>query len=61
DFKTSIPTTDAQIFREKGIETILIGSLRGENNYHAQDEFVFIEDVMKVTKIYALTALNYLK
>ncbi|MFX1306161.1 MAG: M20 family metallopeptidase [Promethearchaeota archaeon] len=61
DFKTSIPTTDAQIFREKGIETILIGPLRGENNYHAQDEFVYIEDVMKVTKIYALTALNYLK
>jgi succinyl-diaminopimelate desuccinylase len=61
DFKTSIPTTDAQIFREKGIETFLIGPLRGENNYHAQDEFVYIEDVINVTKIYALTAFNYLK
>jgi len=61
DFKTSIPTTDAQIFREKGIETILIGPLRGENNYHAQDEFVYIDDLINVTKIYALTALNYLK
>ncbi|MFW9902324.1 MAG: M20 family metallopeptidase, partial [Candidatus Thorarchaeota archaeon] len=61
DFKTSIPTTDAQLFLEKGIETILIGPLRGENNYHAQDEFVYIDDVINVTKIYALTALNYLK
>ena len=61
DFKTFIPTTDAQIFQEKGIETILIGPLRGENNHHAQDEFVYIEDVINVTKIYALTALNYLK
>ncbi|TET55961.1 MAG: M20 family peptidase [Promethearchaeota archaeon] len=61
DFKTFIPTTDAQLFQEKGIETILIGPLRGENNYHAQDEFVYIEDVINVTKLYALTALNYLK
>ena len=61
DFKTFIPTTDAQIFQEKGIETILIGPLRGENNHHAQDEFVYIEDVINVTKIYALTALNYFK
>ncbi len=61
EFKAFIPTTDAQIFQEKGIETILIGPLRGENNHHAQDEFVYIDDVMNVTKIYALTALNYLK
>jgi len=61
DFKTFIPTTDAQLFQEKGIETILIGPLRGENNHHAQDEFVYIEDVMNIAKIYALTALNYLK
>ncbi|MEE9378655.1 MAG: M20/M25/M40 family metallo-hydrolase [Candidatus Lokiarchaeia archaeon] len=61
DFKTFIPTTDAQLFQEKGIETILIGPLRGENNHHAQDEFVYINDVINVTKIYALTALNYLK
>ncbi len=61
DFKAFIPTTDAQLFQEKGIETILIGPLRGENNHHAQDEFVYIEDVINVTKLYALTALNYLK
>ncbi len=61
NFKTFIPTTDAHFFQEKGIETILIGPFRGENNYHAQDEFVYIEDVINVTKIYALTALNYLR
>ena len=61
EFKTFIPTTDAQLFQENGIETILFGPLRGENNHHAQDEFVYIEDVMNVAKIYALTALNYLK
>ncbi|MFX1304827.1 MAG: M20 family metallopeptidase [Promethearchaeota archaeon] len=61
DFKTFIPTSDAQIFQENGIETILIGPIRGENNHHAQDEFVYIDDVINVTKIYALTALNYLK
>lgn len=61
DFKTFLPITDAHLFHEKGIETILFGPLRGENNYHAQDEFVFIDDVMNVAKIYALTALNYLK
>ena len=61
DFKAFIPTTDAQLFQEKGIETILIGPLRGDNNHHAQDEFAYIDDVINVTKIYALTALNYLK
>jgi acetylornithine deacetylase/succinyl-diaminopimelate desuccinylase-like protein len=61
EFKTFIPTTDAHNFQLKGMETILIGTLRGDNNYHAQDEFVYIEDVINTTKIFALTALNYLK
>ena len=61
EFKAFLPSTDAHIFQQKGIETILIGPLRGENNYHAQDEFVYIEDVINVTKIFAITALNYLK
>lgn len=61
EFKLFIPSTDAHLFQQKGIETILIGPLRGENNYHAQDEFVYIEDVINVTKIFAITALNYLK
>ena len=61
DFKAFIPTTDAHLFQMKGIETVIIGTLRGDNNYHAQNEFVYINDVINATKIYALTALNYLK
>ncbi|MFW9826627.1 MAG: M20 family metallopeptidase [Candidatus Thorarchaeota archaeon] len=61
EFKAFIPTTDGQIFLEKGIDTILVGTLRGKNNHHAQDEFVYIEDVLNITKIYALIAFNYLK
>jgi succinyl-diaminopimelate desuccinylase len=61
EFKAFIPTTDAYNFQLKGIETILIGALRGDNNYHAQDEFVYIEDLINTTKLFALTALNYLK
>lgn len=61
EFKLFIPTTDAHLFQQNGIETILIGPLRGDNNIHAQDEFVYIEDMINVTKIFAITALNYLK
>jgi succinyl-diaminopimelate desuccinylase len=60
EFATFIPTTDAHWFQEKGIETILIGTIRPENKVHAPDEFVYIEDLINLTKIYALTALNYL-
>lgn len=45
----------------KGIETVIIVTLRGDNNYYAQNEYVYIYDVINATKIYALTALNYLK
>jgi len=41
--------------------TLLIGPMIGDNNYHAQDEFVYIEDLINTTKIFALTALHYLK
>ncbi|MFX0049399.1 MAG: M20/M25/M40 family metallo-hydrolase, partial [Candidatus Hermodarchaeota archaeon] len=61
DFKLFIATTDAHHFKRNGIDTIVIGTLHGDNNYHAQDEFIYIEDLINVTKIYALTALNYLK
>ena len=61
DFSLFIPTTDAHWFQEKGIETIIIGGSRMENNIHAPDEFVFIEDLMDLTKIFALTALKYLQ
>lgn len=61
EFKLFIASTDAHHFKRNGIDTIVIGTLRGDNNYHAQDEFVYIEDVINATKIYALAALDYLK
>ncbi len=61
DFKLLIASTDAHHFKRNGIDTLVIGTLRGDNNYHAQDEFVYIEDLITTTKIYALTALDYLK
>jgi len=61
DFKIMLPTTDAHFFQQKGIETILIGPFRGDNNIHSTDEFVYIEDLINVTKLYAITALNYLR
>jgi succinyl-diaminopimelate desuccinylase len=61
EFATFIPTTDAHWFQERGIHTILIGSIRPENKVHAEDEFVYIEDLLDLVKIYALTAYRYLK
>lgn len=61
DFKLFIASTDAHHFKRKGIDTLVIGPMVGDNNYHAQDEFVYIEELINTTKIFALTALNYLK
>ena len=61
DFKLFIASTDAHHFNNKGIDTLVIGPMTGDNNYHAQDEFVYIEDLINTTKIFALTALHYLK
>jgi acetylornithine deacetylase/succinyl-diaminopimelate desuccinylase-like protein len=61
EFKLFMPSTDAHWFQERGIETILIGNGRNDTNIHAADEFVYIEDLINTTKVYALTALNYLK
>jgi len=61
DFILFMPSSDAHWFQERGIETILIGTGRNDNNCHAADEFVYIEDLINTTKMYALTALNYLK
>ena len=60
-FKLFLPSTDAHWFQERGIPTILIGASRGDNNPHAEDEFVYIEDLINTTKLFAITALNYLK
>jgi len=59
DFKLFLPSTDAHWFQERGIPTVLIGCTRGDNNIHAEDEFVYIEDLINTTKMYALTTLNY--
>jgi len=61
EFKMFIASTDAHHFKRNGIDTLLIGPMIGDNNYHAQDEFVYIEDLINTTKIFALTALHYLK
>jgi succinyl-diaminopimelate desuccinylase len=61
EFKLVMPSTDAHWFQERGIETILIGTGRNDTNVHDADEFVYIEDLINATKIYALTALNYLQ
>jgi len=60
-FKLVMPSTDAHWFQDRGIETVLIGGSRAETNIHAEDEFVYIEDIIDLTKMYALTALHYLK
>ncbi|MFX1444795.1 MAG: M20 family metallopeptidase [Promethearchaeota archaeon] len=61
EFKLFLPSTDAHWFQERNIPTILIGSTREDNNIHAEDEFVYIEDLINTTKMFAITALNYLK
>jgi len=61
EFKLFLPSTDAHWFQEKGIETILIGSSRLDNEVHAADEFVYIEDLINTTKMYAIITMNYLK
>ena len=61
DFKLFIPTTDAHWFQEKGIRTVLFGPIRAINKPHAADEFVYIEDLINTAKMFAITALNYLK
>jgi len=61
EFKALMPSTDAHWFQERGIPTILVGASAKDNNIHAEDEFVYIKDVIDLVKMFALTALNYLK
>ena len=61
EFKMFQSANDGHWFHEKKIETILLGVGTHENNVHAEDEFVSIEDLIDTTKIIALTVLNYLK
>ena len=61
EFKLFNCTTDAHWFAEKGIETVTIGTFRGDNRIHSADENVIIEDLINTTKMFAIIALNYLK
>jgi len=61
EFKLFQSANDGHWFHEKGIETILMGTGTHENNVHAEDEFVSIDDLIDTTKIFALTAFNYLR
>jgi len=61
EFKLFQSANDGHWFHEKGIETILMGTGSHENNVHAEDEFVSVNDLLDTTKIFALTVLNYLK
>ncbi len=61
EFKLNLAPTDAHWFQERGIPTILFGSIREDNNIHAVDEFVHIEDLINTTKLFAISILNYLK
>jgi len=61
EFKMFQSANDGHWFHEHGIETVLMGVGTHENNVHAEDEFVSIEDLIATTKIFALTALDYLK
>jgi succinyl-diaminopimelate desuccinylase len=61
EFKLFNCTTDAHWFAEKGIETVIIGSFREDNVIHCADENVHIDDIINTTKMFAITALNYLK
>ena len=53
------PWSDMWMFVEKGIPAVNFGC-RGKG-LHAKDEYVEIDSVIEVTKIYALTAFDFLR
>ena len=61
EFKMFLSASDAHWFQEKEIETIMMGCGTHKNKVHAEDEYIHIEELIATTKIFALTALNYLK
>jgi succinyl-diaminopimelate desuccinylase len=52
--------TDARFFLAAGIPTVTHGPHRIDACYHAADEWVRIDDLTNLSKVYALTALNFL-
>ncbi|TFG14901.1 MAG: M20 family peptidase [Promethearchaeota archaeon] len=61
DFRFNIATNDGHFFMENGIETIQFGCGGVGNNVYGPDEFVNINDLLNTTKMYAITALKYLR
>jgi len=61
EFRWIQGANDGHYFHEIGIEVISIGAGSHENNIHAPDEFIKVEDLLETTKIFALTTMNYLK
>lgn len=53
-------TSDGHYFREKGIPTIHWGVGRGDNRAHGADEFIWIEDLVNLTVVHALVAMELL-
>ncbi|MCF2139965.1 MAG: M20 family metallopeptidase [Candidatus Lokiarchaeota archaeon] len=51
--------TDASHFRKTGIKNIVVFGPSGDNAHNA-DEFVYIDDLIKCTKVYLLTAYRFL-
>ena len=52
--------TDARFFIAAGIPTLTYGPHRVGSGFHAADEWVKIGDLTTISKVYALTALEYL-
>ena len=53
--------TDARFFIAAGIPTLTYGPHRVGSGFHAADEWVKIEDLTTISKVYALTALEYIR
>lgn len=53
------PCNDAWMFIQKGIPAICAFGPDGKN-FHAKDEFVYLESVKKVTEIYLRTIIDFL-
>ncbi len=52
---------DARFFIRAGIPTVIYGPTRSEGGAHSPDEWVDISDITNGSKIFALTALQYLE
>ena len=51
--------SDGSVFADAGIPVIWFGT--DGLNFHAENEFVVIESILNVSKVYALTAMDFLK